>query len=77
MILPQYNVLEVFDTRLKAISFYHSIYEYTIKFRIITMQIFLKQTNLGFTVYGSVSLVGNLPGITEMNIINHIKNNID
>lgn len=71
-----YEISEVFNTRLEAVTFYHSIYEYTIKFKVINLDIILVQDYEQYRVFGKVSIMGDLNGVTESNIINHIKNYI-
>lgn len=70
-----YKIHEIFDDRLSAIAFYKSIYDFTIKFKVLKTEIYLKEGDK-FVVEGEVFLIGNPPGITEASIINHIKNNI-
>jgi hypothetical protein len=69
----RYNIQEYFNSRLDAIKFYHSIYLFTIKFKIITLDIYLDKEDDKYKVFGGVSIIGDYKGVTEANIINHIK----
>lgn len=71
-----YNIEEVFNTRLGAIRFYRSIYLFTNKFKVLKMDLFLEEEEDKFKVLGNVLLMKDYKGLTEVDIINHIKKSI-
>jgi len=71
-----YKINDIFNSRLDAITFYKSVYDFTIKFRVLRTDIYLEEEEDKFKVSGEVNLISKSAGVSEVDIINHIKNSI-